>query len=99
MSLAGWEPALAECAVCSMPGPHASFNIAAGGAVCPNCRPSGSARPQPESMELMGALLHSRWGFADAASAGAAREASGLIAAHLQWHLERGIRSLPLVDR
>jgi DNA repair protein RecO (recombination protein O) len=22
-----------------------------------------------------------------------------LIAAHLQWHLERGLRSLPLVDR
>ncbi len=29
----------------------------------------------------------------------ARREASGLIAAHLQWHLERGLRSLPLVDR
>ena len=26
-------------------------------------------------------------------------EASGLVAAHLQWHLERGLRSLPLVDR
>ena len=27
------------------------------------------------------------------------REASGLIAAYLQWHLERGLRSLPLVER
>jgi DNA repair protein RecO (recombination protein O) len=26
-------------------------------------------------------------------------EASGLIAAYLQWHLERGLRSLPLVER
>ena len=25
--------------------------------------------------------------------------AAGLVAAHLQWHLERGLRSLPLVDR
>ena len=27
------------------------------------------------------------------------RSAAGLVAAHLQWHLERGLRSLPLVDR
>jgi recombinational DNA repair protein (RecF pathway) len=26
-------------------------------------------------------------------------EASGLIAAYLQWHLERGLKSLPLVER
>jgi DNA repair protein RecO (recombination protein O) len=99
MSVAGWEPALTECAVCSTPGPHAAFNIAAGGSVCPNCRPVGSARPQPESLQLMSALLSGDWSSADGASAPAAREASGLIAAHLQWHLERGIRSLPLVDR
>ncbi len=99
MSLAGWEPALTECAVCSAPGPHACFNIAAGGAVCPHCRPVGSARPQPESLALMSALLSGDWGMADPTPAAAAREASGLIAAHLQWHLERGIRSLPLVDR
>jgi DNA repair protein RecO (recombination protein O) len=47
----------------------------------------------------MSALLRSNWGVADAAAAAARREASGLIAAHLQWHLERGLRSLPLVDR
>lgn len=99
MSLAGWEPALTECAVCSASGPHAAFNIAAGGAVCATCRPSGSSRPQLESIELMSALLSGDWPVADAASAAAGREVSGLIAAHLQWHLERGIRSLPLVDR
>ena len=27
------------------------------------------------------------------------RETSGLVAAHLQWHLERQLRSLPLVER
>jgi DNA repair protein RecO (recombination protein O) len=99
MSLAGWEPALKECAVCSAPGPHAAFHIVAGGTVCANCRPPGSARPQPESLRLMSALLSSNWPVADAAPTPACREASGLIAAHLQWHLERGIRSLPLVDR
>ena len=29
----------------------------------------------------------------------ARREASGVLAAHVQWHLERGLRSLPIVER
>ena len=99
MSNAGWEPALLECAKCSAPGPHAAFNVAAGGAVCDTCRPAGSARPQRGSVDLMSALLGGDWALADLATAEPRREASGLIAAHLQWHLERGLRSLPLVDR
>jgi DNA repair protein RecO (recombination protein O) len=99
MSNAGWEPALRDCAKCSAPGPHAAFNVAAGGAVCDACRPAGSARPQRETIELMIALLGGDWAVADASDAMVRREASGLVAAHLQWHLERGLRSLPLVDR
>ncbi|MDQ6851336.1 MAG: DNA repair protein RecO [Actinomycetota bacterium] len=99
MSLSGWEPALSVCASCSAPGPHSAFHVAAGGVVCPNCRPPGSARPQPESIALMAALLGGNWTHADSSRPDARREASGLIAAHLQWHLERGLRSLPLVDR
>ncbi|MBE7188875.1 DNA repair protein RecO [Jatrophihabitans endophyticus] len=99
MSNAGWEPALRECAHCSRPGPHAAFNVAAGGAVCEVCRPPGSARPQPETIALMIALLDGDWPRADATADSPRREASGLVAAHLQWHLERGLRSLPLVDR
>jgi DNA repair protein RecO (recombination protein O) len=98
-SLAGWEPALDECAKCSAPGPHAAFNVQAGGAVCPDCRPPGSVRPDPATFELMSALLSGNWAVADASQPQPRREADGLIAAHLQWHLERGLRSLPLVDR
>jgi DNA repair protein RecO (recombination protein O) len=47
----------------------------------------------------MAALLRGDWDRADSSTVGQRREASGLIAAHLQWHLERGLRSLPLVDR
>src|SRR6476469_8195764 len=55
MSNAGWEPALTECAKCSRPGPHSAFNGGAGGAVCDECRPSGSTRPQPATIGLMSA--------------------------------------------
>lgn len=99
MSTAGWEPALRSCASCGAPGPHAAFHVAAGGAVCENCRPPGSSRPQQETVRLMAALLDGDWAVADASQAAVRREASGLLAAHLQWHLERGLRALPLLDR
>ena len=47
----------------------------------------------------MSALTDRGLGVADATATGVRRECSGLVAAHLQWHLERGLRSLPLVDR
>jgi DNA repair protein RecO (recombination protein O) len=47
----------------------------------------------------MSALTTGDWVVADATPTAVRRECSGLVAAHLQWHLERALRSLPLVDR
>jgi DNA repair protein RecO (recombination protein O) len=99
MGVAGWAPALRECAVCGAPGAHRAFSVPAGGCVCPDCRPPGAANPAPASVALMAALAEGDWTAADGSEAAARREASGLVAAHLQWHLERALRSLPLVDR
>ena len=99
MSHAGWAPSISDCARCAEPGPHRAFNVAGGGAVCPRCRPPGSVHPAAETFGLMEALLHGDWDVADASGTAVRREASGLVAAHLQWHLERQLRSLPLVER
>lgn len=99
MSHAGWAPAISECAKCAAPGPHRAFSVAGGGAVCEVCRPPGSVLPSPETFALLDALLHGEWEVADAASALTRRDTSGLVAAHLQWHTERQLRSLPLVER
>lgn len=99
MMTAGWAPALNECAVCGEPGPHAAFSVPSGGAVCADCRPPGASRPAPTTLGLMVALTGGDWRVADASDSSHRRECSGLVAAHLQWHLERGLRSLPLVDR
>jgi DNA repair protein RecO (recombination protein O) len=99
MSVAGWEPALTDCARCADPGPHRHFSVPAGGTVCPTCRPTGSALPNALTIELLDALLTGDWATAEASAPGARREGSGLVAALLQWHLERGLRSLALVDR
>ncbi|MQA61758.1 MAG: DNA repair protein RecO [Actinophytocola sp.] len=99
MAFAGWAPAVIECARCGEPGPHRSFSVPAGGSVCPRCKPAGAVHPAPEVLALLGALMHGDWPLADASGAGTRRDASGLVAAHLQWHLERQLRSLPLVER
>jgi DNA repair protein RecO (recombination protein O) len=99
MATAGWAPAIVECAVCGTPGQHAAFSVPAGGAVCPDCRPPGAAHPSPVTLDLMNALAVGDWPTADAAESSVRRECSGLVAAHLQWHMERALRSLPLVDR
>ncbi|WP_158840719.1 DNA repair protein RecO [Saccharothrix deserti] len=99
MAFAGWAPAVDECARCGDPGPHKAFNVHAGGMVCPRCRPPGSATPSADTLRLLAALLHGQWDVVDGIPTGARRDASGLVAAHLQWHLERQLRSLPLVER
>lgn len=99
LAIAGWSPSFADCAKCGEPGPHRAFSIVSGGVVCPSCRPPGSAAPNESTVELLGALLSGDWTVADASEPRDRRDASGLIAAFLQWHLERGLRSLPLVDR
>ena len=102
MALAGWAPALTECARCGTPGPHAAFHIASGGLLCPDCRGAGSVgtvRPAPAAIVLMAALAGGDWATAETVDGSSRRQASGLVAALLQWHLERGLRSLVMVDR
>jgi DNA repair protein RecO (recombination protein O) len=99
MSVAGYAPALVECARCAAPGPHRAFSVPAGGLVCAACRPAGAASPSPTAVGLMADLLHGDWTAAELSDGRTRREASGLVSAHLQWHLERGLRSLPLVER
>lgn len=99
MGIAGWAPALTECARCAAPGPHRAFHVAAGGSVCVHCRPPGAVTPPQGVLDLMTALYEGDWTYAEAAPASYRSQASGLVAAHLQWHLERRLRTLPLVER
>ena len=99
MGTAGWAPSLIECARCAAPGPHRAFHIGAGGSVCVHCRPSGSTTPPQPVLDLMAALHDGDWETAESSSASHRSHASGLVAAHLQWHLERQLRTLPLVER
>lgn len=99
LAIAGWAPSFIDCARCGEPGPHTAFAVAMGGAVCNSCRQPGAASPAPETFELLAALLTGDWVAARASDQRNRREASGLIAAFLQWQLEHTVRSLRLVER
>jgi DNA repair protein RecO (recombination protein O) len=99
LALAGYEPSFDECASCGAPGPHRAFQVGGGGATCEDCRQPGAAAPAPETFDLLNALLAGDWSIADATDTRHRREAAGLIAAYSQFHLERRVRSLGLVDR
>ena len=106
LAVAGYAPALEECAVCGSPevsavkgdGGSRAFALAAGGLTCRSCRPAGAATPSAHTVALMGALLRGDWPVADASLPRHQVECSGLVAAYLQWHLEHSIRSLRHVE-
>ena len=99
LSVAGYAPSFDECAHCGIEGPHRWFNPSMGGMLCTTCRLPGSASPSPQVIAVLGALLAGDWPVVEAADPRQLREASGLVTAFLQWHLERGLRSLEHVER
>jgi DNA repair protein RecO (recombination protein O) len=107
LAVAGYAPALQECARCGAPESGATgsgrrlpaFAVAAGGMVCASCRPPGAASPAAPTVTLMLALLSGDWDTADRSDRRHQVECSGLVAAYLQWQLEHSIRSLRHVER
>jgi DNA repair protein RecO (recombination protein O) len=99
LAVGGYAASFDDCARCGREGPHPFFSVPGGGVVCSSCRAAGAVTPAPETLGLLAALLTGDWEVADASDVRHRREASGLTAAYLQWHLERGLRSLRLVER
>ena len=101
LAAGGYEMALIACARCGqvpVAGVHRSLMVQAGGVVCSDCRAPGSITLSEPGVRLLCALAEGDWDYADASEPRTRREASGVVAAHLQWHLERGLRSLALVE-
>ena len=59
----------------------------------------GSANPAPETIRVLGALLAGDWDVVAATEPRHLKEASGVVAAFLAWHLERGLRSFAYLER
>jgi DNA repair protein RecO (recombination protein O) len=70
-----------------------------GGVVCDDCAPSGAPRVGRVVIDLLAALVKGDWAAAETTDQGTRAKASGIVSAYTQWHLERGLRSLPYVSR
>ncbi|MEY2849435.1 MAG: repair protein RecO [Actinomycetota bacterium] len=99
LSVAGWAPSFADCAMTGVPGPHSAFVVQLGGVVADEVAPPGAPRLDAATLGLLSALLTGDWTTADAADDRTRSQASGVVAAYTQFHLERGLRSLEHVDR
>jgi DNA repair protein RecO (recombination protein O) len=99
LAVSGYAPSFEHCARCGEEGPHRWFSPASGGVLCVTCRVPGSASPAPETIAVLGALLAGDWPAVEAADPRHLKEASGVVAAYLAWHLERGLRSFAYLER
>ena len=97
MAVSGWTPSFSDCARC---GPAArtvrSTWRRVGRCVPPAVRPDRPPRG-PRPWCCWGAAV-GEWELVDDADQRVQREGSSLVAAFVQWHLERQLRSLPLVE-
>lgn len=99
LSMAGWAPSFQDCSRCGAVGDHSAVVVQLGGVVCDDCAPPGSPRLGRDTIDLLSSLLSGDWEHAEAAEERTQAQATGIVAAYTQWHLERGLRSLAHVSR
>ncbi|MGQ0668472.1 MAG: DNA repair protein RecO [Actinomycetota bacterium] len=100
LSLSGFHPSLTACAVCGRLEPEL-FSSGQGGAVCSACAEHGAGPASPAALGLLAELAT-----ADLLKAGdltpdlqVRREARAMLYGFVEYHLERRMRSLPMLAR
>jgi DNA repair protein RecO (recombination protein O) len=100
LALSGFAPSLTACAVCRSTQ-VARFSASQGGAVCEGCMDRDARRVNPAALAWLAGLLTG-----DLEAAGQDRpprevrgEARALLYGFSEFHLDRRIRSLPLLAR
>ena len=100
LSLSGFHPSLTACAVCGRTDVE-QFSAAQGGAVCHDCAEHGAGPASPASLALLAELATG-----DLLKAGGLtpdaqirKEARAMLYGFAEYHLERRIRSLPMMAR
>ena len=98
MALSGWAASCWDCASCGAPGPHVYFNPSGGGAMCVDCKPSGARPVSDGTMRLLAALSVGDWETAEASEWMDRADAHALVTAFVQWHIERRLKSMALLE-
>jgi DNA repair protein RecO (recombination protein O) len=100
LGLSGFGPALTACAVCGSTDVR-RFSASQGGAVCEGCQDRDARRVAPEALRWLASL---ETGDLEAAgqpppTAEARAEGRALLYGFSEYHLDRRLRSLPLLAR
>ena len=103
MAVEGYRPVLGECAGCGAQGPLRAFSIVRGGALCERCRSGQESLLDRGTVPLLAALLAADLDRVAGAGGGPPptprREAGTLVRGFVEYHLDRRLRSYPLVAR
>lgn len=99
LTIAGWAPALDQCALCGTAGSFKVFSASAGGVVCENCQLSGGTRISKPVTDLLTVLLAGQWPQVYQADALTQRIAEEVVTAYTEWVLERKLKSLSVMAR
>ena len=98
LSISGFHPSLRVCAGCGGTTGLGGFSVSLGGAVCRSCwrDDPGALRLSPERIALLGELLAGDFG----APAGAEDlgELNAILQRYAEFHLERPLRSMHLLQ-
>ena len=100
LSLSGFHPSLTGCAVCGRLAPSL-FAAGQGGAVCEDCAEYGAGPVSAGSLQLLQQLATAQIEHAGdvALNGDTRREARAMLYGFAEYHLDRRIRSLPMLAR
>jgi DNA repair protein RecO (recombination protein O) len=100
LSLSGFHPSLTACAVCGRPHPEL-FASGQGGAVCAGCAEHGAGPVSVPALSLLAAYAGTDLAVAgrDRTDGPVRREARAMLYGFAEYHLDRRMRSLPLLAR
>lgn len=98
LQVQGLAPALTKCASCGRSEQLDRFSVAAGGIVCAECRPEGSVRLRSALVPHLVALSRADLASLAGADVELARDAMWVTRRFIEYHLERRLVSVAVLD-
>lgn len=98
LGVQGLAPALTRCATCARTDRLDRFSVAAGGILCAECRPEGSVRLRPGLVPHLAALAGAELSSIGDTDVDLGRDAMWVTRRFVEYHLERKLVSIAVLD-
>lgn len=94
----GVEPSLTRCASCGNADSLERFSFSGGGAMCSNCQTEGAVRLRPGLTSYLAGLAAADLAFMPETDPAMSGEAMGVARRFVEFHLDRRLGSLAVLD-